>query len=621
MSWLLHIGAPTQGSVEAQSSSELAELGHGRQPENAEEPQVEANAQGETTERVGEAEVTERVEAIEPQTEVEARGGAEGDTVDSSANKGINVDTATEPAKRGAVGVGEGARGTPSENGAAGVEPEFAPGAATTDQHPDPETASIDRPMPSEASMASGEFFDPQRLNTNGGFGSALQVHGFVAVNFYVTQRTNTRQRDADGTLSRLPSISLFDVGSTTLYFGAPVFTDLVYARIALELLFLPNQQSLGTTPPDVLGAARRALFVETAALELLVLGWVKHIPRWVGRDLKLTLGIFVVPFGLEDIEHAAPTNWFSSRPLSMTQGRVYPGTWADVGALLTWKPTFRHSWLSQPFQMDLGVVNGDACSQTRFNDALFSSTGLVARCERRTRDGEVDAGDGAMEPSVAHIDAFGQGFVFPDNNSGKSVVARLRLHPVVATDVGASFVWGRHPAGGATPEVGETTADVDQPPSWRVGVHLDVALDEIIQVRFPLPHVRGEFVYGRDLAANGDPTQVDRTMIGGYVQIAQPLFRRKRTQLPGLIAQYRFDHADPDRAVPGTVNGVPLVSDVTSAIYYRETAQQSHTVGLRFPVVPRFTLKAEYSWIREDGGSTNQLANDRFVLEAVADF
>ena len=47
----------------------------------------------------------------------------------------------------------------------------------------------------------------------------------------------------------------------------------------------------------------------------------------------------------------------------------------------------------------------------------------------------------------------------------------------------------------------------------------------------------------------------------------------------------------------------------------------QAHVVGLRFPVLPRFTLKAEYAFVREDGGRSNRLYNDNFQFQAVADF
>ena len=37
--------------------------------------------------------------------------------------------------------------------------------------------------------------------------------------------------------------------------------------------------------------------------------------------------------------------------------------------------------------------------------------------------------------------------------------------------------------------------------------------------------------------------------------------------------------------------------------------------------VLPRFTLKAEYAFVREDGGRQNRLYNDNFSFQAVADF
>ena len=78
---------------------------------------------------------------------------------------------------------------------------------------------------------------------------------------------------------------------------------------------------------------------------------------------------------------------------------------------------------------------------------------------------------------------------------------------------------------------------------------------------------------------------------------------------------------ADPDLAVPGrTASGQPILSDFGDAFKYDE-ALQAHVVGLRFPVLPRFTLKAEYNFVREDGGRTNRLFNDAFGFQAVADF
>ena len=79
-------------------------------------------------------------------------------------------------------------------------------------------------------------------------------------------------------------------------------------------------------------------MFFETGALEINPFAFAKKAPKWFSEGFKLTGGVFIMPFGLEDEEHAAPVNWFITRALSMSNGRVYPGTWNDVGATLKWE-------------------------------------------------------------------------------------------------------------------------------------------------------------------------------------------------------------------------------------------------------------------------------------------
>jgi hypothetical protein len=470
------------------------------------------------------------------------------------------------------------------------------------------------------AGSEGGSFFDPGKISDTGPSGGQIQIRGFIAANFFVSERTDTQRRNTDGTLRQLDPLAFFDLRSATLYFGAPIFADVVYARAGFEFVSVPRTGG-DATRFDIISQGRKFVFFETGALEINPFAFAKKTPKWFAEGFKLTAGVFILPFGLEDEEHAAPVNWFITRALSMSNGRVYPGTWNDVGATLKWKPTFRERRPIRPVELDIGVVNGDACTQTRFADELFSQTGLVARCERRRRMGEAPGAMAIVPDGSGRIDAPG-GFVLPDNNGGKSVVARAQLFPLPALNVGGSFVWGSHPDGGGMVSVGESTAELEQAPSWRSGAHLEINFDEIFSASYPLPHLRGEFVYGEDHAtARSADVLSDRRMMGGYGQIAQALFRRKTTRLPGLIVQYRFDHADPDISVPGTIRGVPVASDVTSALFLRETAVQTHTVGLRFPVLPRFLLKAEYQFAREDGGPQNQLHNDLFGLEAVADF
>lgn len=476
------------------------------------------------------------------------------------------------------------------------------------------------------AGADGGSFFDPGKIAEVGPSGGAIQIRGFVAANFFVAQRTNTFSREADGSFTQLKTLPYFDLSSATLYVGAPIFADVVYARIGFEFL------SAGVVPPagidpSISGQTRRFVAFETGALEINPFALAKKTPRWFREGFKITAGIFILPFGLEDEDHAAPVNWFITRPLAMTNNRVYPGTWSDVGASLKWKPTFGKESPIRPIEIDVGVVNGDACSQTRFLDTLFADPALVPSCERSLRDGEAEE-LGLGQAGTPRINAPG-GLILPDNNGSKSVVTRVQIFPIGSINLGGSFVWGKHPAGDVSLVPGESVADYKQAPSWRAGSHLELNFEEMFESKFPLPMLRGEFVFGRDDAVDrAVPILTDRRMRGGYAQIAQPLFRRKKTRLPGLILQYRFDQADPDTAVPGVVPGVDsdgnpadvnLVSDFGTN--RRESAFQSHTIGFRFPLLPRFTLKAEYTFAREDGGARNQLANDIFGFEAVADF
>ncbi len=475
-------------------------------------------------------------------------------------------------------------------------------------------------PSPDRAPAGAdgGSFFDPGKLEETGPSGGAIQIRGYVAANFFVTMRTNTFVREDDGTFERLSPQPFFDVTSATLYVGAPVFSDVVYARMGLEFLSIPQQQIVPSRP-DVIAQPNRQLYFESAALEVNPFTWAKNAGRWFREGFKFTAGVFIVPFGLEDESHANPANWFIGRPRAMTSGRVYPGTWSDVGALVKWKPTFREQSPIRPIEIDFGLVNGDPCTQTRFLDALFQPNQGPLRCARVRRQGEVDDptafGEGEGPPRI-NVGFFG---VAPDNNTNKSLIGRIQAFPLPAINIGGSVAWGKHPEA-VIPTGGQTTVDLQQGGSLRTGGHLELNFEDMFQSEFPLPHLRGEVVYGVDRAIDTVAT-ADRHMLGGYAQIAQPLFRRKKTRLPGLILQYRFDHADPSLDTPGEVNGVPIISDFADTVHAGESTQQGHTVGLRFPVLPRFMIKAEYTFFREDGGPTNQLYNDLFGLELVADF
>lgn len=483
---------------------------------------------------------------------------------------------------------------------------------------PKPRRRLVAPPEPDRdpAGTRGGSFFDPGRLEDTGPAGGLLQIRGYVAANFFVATRSNTVRRDLDGEFQRLKPMPFFDVSSATLYVGAPIYNDVVYARISLEFISLPQTQ-ITTAQPDIIAQANRRLFFESAAFEVNPFAWARKSGRWFREGFKLTAGVFIVPFGREDEEHASPANWFVSRPRSMTSNRVYPGTWSDVGVALKWKPTFRERSPIRPIEIDVGVFNGDPCTQTRFLASLYEPNLTVPTCSRRRRPGEITGASG-LDPEPLPINAGFFGFA-SDNNVNKSFVGRVRAFPVPAMDIGGSFVIGKHPEA-ALPASGETTAELGQALTWRAGAHLELLFDEMFSTRVPLPLLRGEVVTGVDHAVD-EIEHADRMVLGGYVQIAQMLFRRKKTRLPGLFVQYRFDHADPDLRLPGVRGGVPLRVDLSSFDYRGETTLQGHTVGLRLPALPRFWLKAEYTFMREDGGRENRVANDLFAIEAVVDF
>ena len=480
------------------------------------------------------------------------------------------------------------------------------------------------------AGSEGGSFFDPGKLGETGpGGGGIVQLRGYVASAFITTQRTNLRQRTDSGGFEQVAPLPFFGAGTATLYVGAAIWADAIYARLSLEYLAIP-QVTAGTE--DILAPAKRVLLVESAALEINPFVWAEKAPRWFREGFKITAGVFIVPFGIEDEEHAAPVNWFTTRARSMTNGRVYPGTWSDIGAVLKWRPTFREHKPIRPIEIDVGVINGDACTQTRFADTLYSPNAVAAPCERVRRPAELGVDETGFAAPLGSDPRADVGFlgVGPDNNQNKSVLGRLSFYPLPDLQFGGSVVWGKHPRLLSFEErvEGLSTIDVPQAHSWRAGAHLGADFDRMIASPYPLPMIRAELVLGSDAApqarAGEDQAVADRWVMGGYAQIAQPLYRRKRSNLPGVMVQYRVDWSDPDRDVPGTVRGpsgeVALASDHADAFLYDET-QLAHTFGLRWLVVPRFTIKADYTLIREDGGADNQLHNDRFVLQLVGDF
>ena len=272
-------------------------------------------------------------------------------------------------------------------------------------------------------------FFDPGKLGEESSGSGSIQIRGYLGFNFAVTQRTNVATRNEAGAFDQLKTLPYFGGGAANLYVGAPIYSDVVYVRIAFEFISIPRATAGAA---DVSPAFSPVVLMEAAALEVNPFAWANKAPRWFSEGFKLSGGVFVVPFGIEDEEHDAPVRWWASRPLAMSAGRIYPGTWIDIGATLKWKPTFGSGKPIRPLEIDIGVLNGDACTQTRSNDILYryQPVGQVDEtCERRLRDVEkVNRGDGSVLG------------IAPDNNGNKSFVARVmirlrdRLNPTMVT-------------------------------------------------------------------------------------------------------------------------------------------------------------------------------------------
>ena len=148
-------------------------------------------------------------------------------------------------------------------------------------------------------------FFDPGRLSDEGPAGGALQIRGYLGVNFMVTERTNRSARDPEtGKFQQLSTLPYFGGGAANIYVGAPIYSDVVYARVAFEFLSVPRAD-VGAA--DVAPVWAPVVLMESAALEINPFAWADKSGRWLREGFKITAGVFIVPFGLEDEEHDAP--------------------------------------------------------------------------------------------------------------------------------------------------------------------------------------------------------------------------------------------------------------------------------------------------------------------------
>ncbi|MFY0537163.1 hypothetical protein [Nannocystis pusilla] len=95
-------------------------------------------------------------------------------------------------------------------------------------------------------------FFDPGKLDDTGPGGSGgIQVRGYLGFNFTVAQRTDLSARDPEtGTFPQLKTLPYFGGGAANLYVGAPIYSDVVYARIAFEFISIPAPAPSPPTSP-----------------------------------------------------------------------------------------------------------------------------------------------------------------------------------------------------------------------------------------------------------------------------------------------------------------------------------------------------------------------------------
>jgi len=357
----------------------------------------------------------------------------------------------------------------------------------------------------------AGGFFDPAKLVG----ARTLRINGTLDATVFAPTGP-----------SRLGEFGFAEAG-VGLYFGAPVYEDRLYASVALE-----------TGAHTGSGGAR--LSIETAQLT-----WAPV------TELQVVAGLFLVPFGLEDGDHASPQNPLVTRPLSFAGAVVYPGTWSDAGvsveALAAWAGSLR-----------VYVVAGNLVHR---------------RSDLREAQGFVNQAQGLVEglETVQQAHSFSGNLQSRDATTLRSYGARLRLNKLVSgLDVGGSAIAGQHGRRGDAIGLELWT--------WGLGAHVDlelgVMLAGVLGAVWPLPQVRAELVVlQEDRAVPVGPdfssyAWQGRGRSGGYVLVVQPLVFDV-----DLVA--RYDEFEPDTGESGD-RGLEL------------------SVGLRWRPAPGVFLKLE---------------------------
>ena len=228
---------------------------------------------------------------------------------------------------------------------------------------------------------------------------------------------------------------------------------------------------------------------------------------RPLGNDgLRIGVGYFPVPFGIERRFYAPPRNPLPNRPAAFR--RLFPGTYADLGARLHWRHGVSRDW-GADVELELAVVRG---------------------LEGLDRDGRPRAGlrDAQDEPAytgrvgwtVFHLDPGRRGAT--DHERSLPCAIRLTL--------GGSLYWGRYDERGRR-ALRYEALDVE----LEVGPVLLRAEAIARTAQGPVP---------------GDPDPDDRTRRGhgGYVLASLRLPVDPRPGLESLHLNARYGWLDRDR-------------------------------------------------------------------------
>ncbi|MBH23942.1 MAG: hypothetical protein CMH57_05680 [Myxococcales bacterium] len=328
-----------------------------------------------------------------------------------------------------------------------------------------------------------------------------------------------------------------FDQATAGIFIGSPIYEDKVYASLAVEFFNQPRAFN---------GLGRRLIVLEQAEIELAT----------PVEGLRVGVGGFLVPFGLEDERHASVVNPFITRPEVMSGGTIYPGTWSDLGVRVGWR-------VKGVGQAVVYSVNGDVANQRlALQTALGVNAAPLTDAEARQQD--------------LHV----FGFTAPaDINAGKSYGARLSLDGLLeGVNLGGSAVWGRYD-------------EDNERATWAAGGHLELVLGEALAGALgrvlPLPTLLGEYVR---TAEEGSDTVAgrDRARYGVYGVALQPLIWDVE-----LLVRYEF--FDPD---------TETFDDEAQVI----------ALGTRWTIYPNTFAKAEYR-IRDEN-RPDELKNNLFALQ-----